>query len=65
MSHVYVRAWALCCFHSLIMLEGVDCVGGEQRRDKECPFSGVTSSGRVWRKMPESGAQSVGCLLAC
>ena len=27
---------------------------------KECPDSGVTSSGRVWRKVPESDAQSVG-----
>ena len=25
----------------------------------ECPFSGVTKSGRVWRKVPESGARSV------
>ena len=25
----------------------------------ECPFSGVTKSGRVWRKVPESGAGSV------
>ena len=31
------------------------------RGDKECPFSGVlTKSGRVWRKVPESGARSVG-----
>ena len=26
---------------------------------KECPFSGVTKSGRVWRKVPESDAWSV------
>ena len=25
----------------------------------ECPFSGVTKSGRVWRKVPESDARSV------
>ena len=25
----------------------------------ECPFSGVTNSGRVWRKVPESDARSV------
>ena len=25
--------------------EGADCVGGQLRRDKECPFSGVTKSG--------------------
>ena len=24
----------------------------------ECPFSGVTNSGRVWRKVPESDARS-------
>ena len=27
---------------------------------KECPFSGVSKSGRVWRKVPESDAGSVG-----
>ena len=25
----------------------------------ECLFSGITKSGRVWRKVPESDAQSV------
>ena len=39
--------------------EGTDRVGGQQRGDKECPFSGVTKSGRVWRKVPESDARSV------
>ena len=34
-------------------------VGGQLRGDKECPFSGVTKSGRVWRKVPESDARSV------
>ena len=29
------------------------------RGDKECPFSGVTKSGRVWRKLPESDARSL------
>ena len=37
--------------------EGADPVGGQLRGDKECPFSGVTKSGRVWRKVPESDAQ--------
>ena len=63
LSHVYVRAWALCCFHTLNqypnLSEGADRVGGQLRGDKECPFSGVTKSGRVWRKVPESGARSV------
>ena len=39
--------------------EGADCVGGQLRGDKECPFSGVTKSGRVWKKVPESDARSV------
>ena len=39
--------------------EGVDSVGGQLCGDKECPFSGVTKSGRVWRKVPESDARSV------
>ena len=38
---------------------GADRVGGQLHGDKECPFSGVTKSGRVWRKVPESDAQSV------
>ena len=29
------------------------------RGDKECPFSGVTKSGRVWWRVPESDARSV------
>ena len=62
-SHVYVGAWALGCFHGHIstpnLSEGADRVGGQIRGDKECPFSGVTKSGRVWRKVPESNAGSV------
>ena len=42
------------------LLEGADLVGGQLRRDRECPFSGVTKSGRVWRRVPESDAWSVG-----
>ena len=38
--------------------EGADRVGGQLHGDKECPFSGVTKSGRVWRKVPESDARS-------
>ena len=52
--------WALGRFNSLPNLsEGADRVGGQLRGDKECPFSGVTNSGRVWRKVPESDARSV------
>ena len=39
--------------------EGADRVGGQLRADKECPLSGVTKSGRVWRKVPESDPRSV------
>ena len=44
------------CMH---LSEGADRVGGQLRGDKECPFSGVTKSGRVWRKVPESDARSL------
>ena len=51
------------CFHSLYqyrnLSEGASRVGGQLRGDKECPFSGVTKSGRVWRKVLESDARSV------
>ena len=30
--------------------EGANSIGGQLRGDKECPFSGVTNSGKVWRK---------------
>ena len=43
-----------------ILSEGADSVGGQLRGDKECPLSGVTSSSRVRRKMPESDAGNVG-----
>ena len=56
-------AWALGCFHSHISTQtfrrDADRVGGQGRGDKECPFSDVTKSGRVWRKVPESDARSV------
>ena len=52
------RLVASTVFHPNLS-EGADRVGGQLRGDKECPFSGVTTSGRVWRKVPESGARSV------
>ena len=61
-----MRAWTLCCFHGLItivitiLLEDAESVVGQLRGAKECPISGVTDSGRVWRKVPESDAGSVG-----
>ena len=39
--------------------EGADRVSGQLLGYKECPFSGVTKSGRAWRKVPESDARSV------
>ena len=38
---------------------GADPVGGQLRGDKEYRFSGVTKSGRVWRRLPGSSARSV------
>ena len=63
-SRVYVRAWALGCFYSHIstrifrraLTASVDSYA---EITYECPFSGVTKSGRVWRKVPESDARSV------
>ena len=66
--HIYVCAWALSThgarllpqsYQYLNLLEGADRVGGQLRGDKECPFSDVTKSGRVWRKVPESDDRSV------
>ena len=34
-------------------------IGGQLRGGKECPFSGVTKSGRIWRKVPKSDARSL------
>ena len=56
-SHVYVRAWALGCFHSHISTQtfwreltaSVD----------SCAEIKSGPSGRVWRKVPESDARSV------
>ena len=39
--------------------EGADRVGGQLHGDKECPFSGVTKSGSVCRKVPEIDARSL------
>ena len=35
--------------------EGADRIDGQRCGDEECPFSGVTKSGKVWRKVPENG----------
>ena len=38
------------------LAEGSDRICGQLCRDKECPFSDITKSGRVWREMPENSA---------
>ena len=57
-SRVYVGASALGCFYGHISTQtfrkGADRVAGQLRGDKECPFSGVTKSGRVWRRVRDS-----------
>ena len=40
--------------------EGADRISGQPRGDKE---RGVTNCGRVWSKVPESDARSVGSAL--
>ena len=74
-SHVYVRALALGCFYSHMSTRTfrralTASLHGQLRGNKENPFSGVTKSGRVWRKVPEGGAWSVvprlwSCLTVC
>ena len=66
-SHVYVSALALCCFYSHIStrtFRGALTASLDSCVDKECPFSGVTKSGGVWRKVSESDAGSEGFVLS-
>ena len=59
-SHVYMCARLLPQSYQYPNLsEGADLIGRELCGDKDCPFSGVTNSYRVWRRVPESDAQSV------
>ena len=51
-------------YHYPDFSEAADRVGAQLRGDKECPFSDVTKSGRVWRKVPESDVLSVRLELA-
>ena len=53
-------AWAGAVLLPQSYSEGADRPGvdGQLRGDKECPFNGVTNSGRVWRKVPETDARS-------
>jgi len=63
-SLVYVRALALGCFYSHISTgtfrRALTASLDSCAEIKSAPFSGVTKSGKVWRKVPESGALSVG-----
>ena len=45
-------------YHYPNLPERADRIGGQLRGDKECPFSGVINSARVWRKDPESDEMS-------
>ena len=62
-SHVDRRAWALNVASTVLLVpkpsQRPDSVRGQLRGEKECPFSGVTNSGRVWRKVLESDGRSV------
>ena len=57
-SHVYVRAWAPGCFYSHISTRtfrrALTASLDSCAEIKSAAFSGVTKSGRVWRKVPES-----------
>ena len=63
MLHVYVQALTLCRFHSLIITQTFWRALTVLVEIKECPFSGVTSSGTVGRKVSESEIWSVWCYL--
>ena len=61
--HAYVRALALGCFYSHISTRTFRralTASVDSSAEIECTFSDVTKSGRVWRKVPESDAGSVG-----
>ena len=55
----------LCCFYSLISCLSTQTfwraltASVHNRADTECPITGITNSGRVWRKVPESNVWSV------
>ena len=60
--HVYVRASTLCYFQPYWYPHPhADSIGGQMRRDKECPFSVVTNYGRDWK----TGAGKRGCWSVC
>ena len=55
---VYVRAWKLCCFHSLASTQtfrGTLTSSVNSRTDKKCPFSGVTMP--FWQSLEEGAGK--------
>ena len=51
------------CFGARLLLQSYwypNLSEGADRVTGKCPFSGATKSGRVWRKVLESDARSVG-----
>ena len=67
-SHVYVGALVLGCFYSHISTQTfrrvlTASVDSCAEIKSGYSFSGVTKSGRVWRRVPESDARSVGTIL--
>ena len=60
---IVVAAPANDTYQYLNLGEGAVCLTGQLYGHKECPFSGVTKSGRVWRKVLESHAQCVTVLM--
>ena len=58
---MYVRAWTLCCFDSTQTFQRAMTVSVDSCAEiKSAPkFSGVTNSGSVWKKVPDSDAGSV------
>ena len=60
---IYVRAWSLCCYHSLVstqtfrraLTSSVDSCG---EINSVASVAYVTNCGRVWRKVSESDARS-------
>jgi len=38
--------------------EGANSISGQLYRDRECPYSGITNFGRVWRKVMKSNTWS-------
>ena len=56
---VYVRASTLCFFHSLISTKTTSVNRCAEIKSAPTFNGGVTNSGRVWRKVPESDARSV------